>query len=68
MENKSSFCSTTINRKEILMIEVISRDREKNLIYIMFKESDNKSAWIEFIQNIDDETKKWRGIKMTKKR
>lgn len=50
------------------MIEVISRDREKRLIYVMFKRLDIKPAYIELIQNIKSEAKKWGVIKMSRKR
>lgn len=50
------------------MIEVISRNREKNPIYVIFKELDIKPAQIELIQNIKDEAKKWEVIKMLRKK
>ena len=58
MENKSFFCLTTTNQEWVLLIEVISREREKCLIYIIFKRLDIKPAWIELIQNIKSKTKK----------
>lgn len=51
-----------------MIIKVISGDREKSPIYIMFKELNIKLAWIKLIKNIKGEAKKWKGIEMTKKR
>lgn len=39
------------------MIEFISKDREKDVIYIIFKRSDIKSIQIELIKNIEDKAK-----------
>lgn len=50
------------------MIEVISEDRKKILICVIFKKLDIKLTQIELIQNIKDKTKKRRGIKMTEKK
>ena len=66
-ENKSSFRLAITNREWVLMIEVISGDGEKGPICVMFKGSDIKPAWIELIQNIEGEAKKWGGIEMTGK-
>lgn len=67
IENKSSFCSTTINWEWVLIIEVIFGDKEKDPIYIIFKRLDIKSTYIEFIQNIKSEAKKWGGIEIKSK-
>ena len=50
------------------MIKVISEDRKKCPICVMFEESNIKPTWIELIQNIKGETKKWGGIKIIEKR
>lgn len=68
VENKSSFCLTIINWEWVSLIKVISGDKEKQPIYMMFKGLNIKSAWIELIKNINGEAKKWGDIEMTRKR
>lgn len=50
------------------MIELISGDKVKGLIYVMFKGLDIKPAWIELIENIKSEAKKWESIKISAKK
>ena len=66
-DNKSSFCPTTTNREWVSMIEVISGDRKKGPICVMFKGSDIKPIWMELIKNIEGEAQRWGGIEMTGK-
>ncbi len=68
VENKSSFCLVTTNQKWVLMIELISGDKVKSPIYVIFKGLDIKPAWIELIKNIEGEAKKWESIKISAKK
>lgn len=54
-KNKLSFCSNTTNQKWVFIIEIISKDKGKCLIYMIFKGFDIKPTWMKATKNIEGE-------------
>lgn len=67
IENKSNFCSTTTNQKQVLIVEIIFGNRKKKPIFVIFKGFNSKPTWIKFIKNMKEEDERQGGIKMTEK-